>query len=187
LVFAQTLDDIDLSDSPNIWSYRWGHSFSPKRAYLHLVGPRQVHQAYKWLWKSSVQKRHKVFFWLLLKDRLSTRNILRRRNKALPSYECVLCNLHVEETLEHFFCIATLLEVAGHLYTYLFPLGSLYCPHFFSSAASPALLYGCHHNHELVYLDGPQQLHLQRVATLFAVGQGLLSKGICSSYSQSKS
>jgi hypothetical protein len=39
----------------------------------------------------------------------------------------------------------------------------------------------------LVYLDGPQQLHLQRVATLFAVGQGLLSEGICSSYSQSKS
>jgi hypothetical protein len=103
LVFAQTLDDIDLSDSPDIWSYRWGHSFSPKRAYLHLVGPRQVHPAYQWLWKSSVQKKHKVFFWLLLKDRLSTRNIFRRRNQALPSYECVLCNLHVEETLEHLF------------------------------------------------------------------------------------
>jgi hypothetical protein len=45
LVFAQTLDGIDLSDSADIWSYRWGHFFSPKRVYLHLVGPRQVHQA----------------------------------------------------------------------------------------------------------------------------------------------
>jgi hypothetical protein len=62
-----------------------------------------VPQAFKWLWKSSVQKRHKVFFWLLLKDRLSTRNILRRRNQVIPLYECVLCNLHAEETLEHLF------------------------------------------------------------------------------------
>jgi hypothetical protein len=103
LVLAQTLDGIEPSDSADIWSYRWGHSFSPRCAYLHLIGPRQVHQAYKWLWKTSVQKRHKVFFWLLLKDRMSTRNILRRRNQVIPSYECVLCNLHVEETLEHLF------------------------------------------------------------------------------------
>jgi hypothetical protein len=44
-----------------------------------------------------------VFFWLLLKDRLSTRYILRRRNQVIPWYECVLCNLHVEETLKHLF------------------------------------------------------------------------------------
>jgi hypothetical protein len=62
-----------------------------------------VPQAFKWLWKSSVQKKHKVFFWLMLKDRLSTRNILRRRNQVIPSYECVLCNLNAEETLEHLF------------------------------------------------------------------------------------
>jgi hypothetical protein len=78
LVLAQTLDGLETSVSDDIWSYRWGPSFSPRRAYLHLIGSRQVHQAFKWLWKTSVQKRHKVFFWLLLKDRLSTRNILRR-------------------------------------------------------------------------------------------------------------
>ena len=27
--------------------------------------------AFKWLWKSSCQNKHKVFFWLLLKDRLA--------------------------------------------------------------------------------------------------------------------
>jgi hypothetical protein len=64
---------------------------------------RQIHPAFKWLWKTSVQKRHKVFFWLLLKDQLSTRNILRRRNQVIPSYDCVLCNPCVEETLEHLF------------------------------------------------------------------------------------
>jgi hypothetical protein len=67
LVLAQSLDDLEISDSDDIWSYRWGPSFSPKRAYLHLIGPRQVPQAFKWLWKTSVQKRHKVFFCCYLR------------------------------------------------------------------------------------------------------------------------
>jgi hypothetical protein len=38
-----------------------------------------------------------------LKDGLSTRNILRRKNRALSSYDYVLCQLQLEETLEHLF------------------------------------------------------------------------------------
>lgn len=45
----------------------------------------------------------KVLCWLLIKDRLSTRNILKRRNMALDSYNCVLCNDNIEETVEHLF------------------------------------------------------------------------------------
>jgi hypothetical protein len=71
------------------------------KAYKMLIGTRQVHPYFGWLWKASSQKKHKVFFWLLLKDRLSTRNILRRKNKVLPSYDCVLCQLQLDETLEH--------------------------------------------------------------------------------------
>ena len=59
--------------------------------------------AFKWLWKSSCQNKHKVFFWLLLKDRLSTRNLLRRKTMVLDSYECEFCNSGQEETLEHLF------------------------------------------------------------------------------------
>jgi hypothetical protein len=44
-----------------------------------------------------------VFFWLLLKDRLSTRDMLRRKNMQLPSYHCVCCNLGTNETLPHLF------------------------------------------------------------------------------------
>jgi hypothetical protein len=53
--------------------------------------------------KVQLRKKHKVFFWLLLKDRLSTRYILRRKNKVMPSYDCVLCQMQLEETLEHLF------------------------------------------------------------------------------------
>ena len=40
---------------------------------------------------------------MLIKDRLSTRNILRRKNMHLDSYNCVLCNESVEEIAEHLF------------------------------------------------------------------------------------
>lgn len=50
----------------------------------------------------------KVFAWLLLSDRLNTKNMLRRRHYTVaPSGrrddECVLCQHRLEETLEHLF------------------------------------------------------------------------------------
>jgi len=43
------------------------------------------------------------FFWLLLRDRLNTRNILKRKDMHLDDYNCVLCNLGCEETSFHLF------------------------------------------------------------------------------------
>lgn len=68
-----------------------------------MSGTAAVHPCYSWLWKSNVQPKHKVFFWLLIKDRLSTRGLLKRKNMELPSYDCVLCASNTEETLEHLF------------------------------------------------------------------------------------
>jgi len=41
--------------------------------------------------------------WLLLKDRLNTGNLLRRKNKALEDYNCAICNRGTEETIFHLF------------------------------------------------------------------------------------
>lgn len=91
-------------DQDDVWFYSWGSAFYiPTKAYKQLIGTRQIHPSYNWLWKSSVQKKHKVFFCLLLKGRLSTRNILRRKNRVPPSYDCVLCQQQLEETLQHLF------------------------------------------------------------------------------------
>jgi hypothetical protein len=76
---------------------------SVKKAYNYLIGHRQILAVYKWLWDCFCQPKHKVFFWLLLKDHLSTRNILRRKHMHLESYSCVLCQLQSEETVEHLF------------------------------------------------------------------------------------
>ena len=100
----QLLQEQYFSDSTDLWHYIWGSPlFSSKKAYLHLTGHAQEHAVFSWLWKSSCQKKHKVFFWLLLKDRLSTRNILRRKTMVLDSYACELCNTGQEEMLEHLF------------------------------------------------------------------------------------
>jgi hypothetical protein len=50
--------------------------FSAAKAYKALIGHKCVHLAFKWIWKSKCQMNHKVFFWLLLKDRINTRDIL---------------------------------------------------------------------------------------------------------------
>jgi hypothetical protein len=62
-----------------------------------------VHPVFKWLWKSSCQNKHKIFFWFLLKDRLGTRDLLKRRNMELEDYTCVLCDRQADESAEHLF------------------------------------------------------------------------------------
>ena len=44
----------------------------------------------------------KVFGWLLLQDRLNTRDMLRRRHYDIgDDFTCLLCGQNTEETLEH--------------------------------------------------------------------------------------
>jgi hypothetical protein len=44
------------------------------------------------IWKSKCVPKIKFFAWLLLNDRLNTRNMLRRRYKHLDQgYSCALC------------------------------------------------------------------------------------------------
>jgi hypothetical protein len=38
-----------------------------------------------------------------MKDRLSTRNILKRKNMVLDSYDCAFCPSAIEETVQHLF------------------------------------------------------------------------------------
>jgi hypothetical protein len=66
------------------------------------VGP-SAHPVYQWIWKSKCQMKHKVFFWLILKDRVSTRDLLRRREMNLDSYSSDMCILQRPETGVHLF------------------------------------------------------------------------------------
>ena len=93
------------ADTKDIWCYSWGScKYSSKKAYKILIGHTETSPLFYWMWASSNLGKHKFFFWLLLMDRINTRNLLRRKNMELENYNCVLCNSDCEETA----CICSL-------------------------------------------------------------------------------
>jgi hypothetical protein len=104
LLLEEALQKHQITNTLDRWWYNWGtRQYSSQKAYKHMIGHESVHPIYRWLWKSKCQPKHKVFFWLLLKDRLNTRSLLRRRNMELESYTCENCILQKEETVGHLF------------------------------------------------------------------------------------
>lgn len=71
--------------------------------YKELTKGQQAAPLFKKLWKNATMLRYKIFFWLLLHDRVNTRNMLQRRSFHLPSYNCALCQMSTEETYQHLF------------------------------------------------------------------------------------
>jgi hypothetical protein len=70
---------------------------------MNIIGINDASPIFQWMWKSCVLRGHKFFFWLLLNNRLNTRNLLKRKNMDLQDYNCVLCTRKVEEDLMHLF------------------------------------------------------------------------------------
>jgi hypothetical protein len=71
------IESLLLTDQLDTWGYIWGQdTFSSRKAYKNLIGHGQLHTVYRWTWASKCQPKHKVFFWLLLKDHLNTRSML---------------------------------------------------------------------------------------------------------------
>jgi hypothetical protein len=70
---------IEIAPSPDVWSYPWGPIYSSRQYYKFYFKDLQPHISTTWLWKSKCTPRVKFFGWLVLVDRLNTRNMLRRR------------------------------------------------------------------------------------------------------------
>jgi hypothetical protein len=86
------------------WTYIWNSDeYFCYKGYLQIIGINDVSPIFQWMWKSCVMGRHKIFFWLLLRGRLNTRELLKRKNMELDDYNCVLCREGVEESLMHLF------------------------------------------------------------------------------------
>ena len=51
-----------------------------------------------WIWDSKSSNKLKVFSWLMIMDRLNTRNLLKRKKHKLEgnNYNCILCNQNIE-------------------------------------------------------------------------------------------
>ena len=88
----------------DVWTYSaQSSSYRVQTTYKLLMGHQPVQHILKWLWKSYCQPKHKVFCWLLMKDRLSTKNILKRKKMQLDSFNCAFYISAQEESVHHLF------------------------------------------------------------------------------------
>jgi hypothetical protein len=70
-----------LSQDKDNWTFAEnGTGYKVSSAYMPLTKHDPVISAIKWLWKSCRQDKHRVFFWLLIHNRLNTRALLQRKN-----------------------------------------------------------------------------------------------------------
>jgi hypothetical protein len=88
------------------WTYIWGSAqYSSKKFYIYPYKNVQPPPPFLWIWSSKCCNKLRIFAWLLLMDKLNTRNILKRKNFAIQdsNYDCVLCSNNTEETAYHHF------------------------------------------------------------------------------------
>jgi len=103
----ELVQGIQLNDEgKDQWHYIWGsQKYRSKSFYSHLYRNFQPPRVFPWIWDSRCSNKLRVFTWLLLMNRLNTRNILKRKKFKIEgnNYDCVLCNSHNEETAMHLF------------------------------------------------------------------------------------
>jgi hypothetical protein len=104
----QSLEDLMQFNKPNeqndVWSYSWGEKYTSAKFYDRIYEHIKVPSVYKWLWKSACTMKIKVFAWLLLSDRLNTRDLLKRRHwRVTDDVHCELCPGRNYEDRTHLF------------------------------------------------------------------------------------
>jgi hypothetical protein len=106
LHLSTELENLAFTEETDSWTYIWGSShFSVHEAYNALAGHQPTHPVFNWLWGSKCQPKHRVFFWLLVQDKLNTRASLQNRHMELESYTCENCILQRLEVVYHLFLI----------------------------------------------------------------------------------
>jgi hypothetical protein len=106
LALEVVLDQCQVHDGiADSWSTVWkGGVFSSQLYYKYCFSILPDVGIFKWIWKSRVIMRIKVFAWLLVSDRLNTKDMLRRRNWNIADNSfCVLCPTHITEDWMHLF------------------------------------------------------------------------------------
>jgi hypothetical protein len=95
---------ISLSDHNDKWTYCWGGNYAASKFYMHIHAHIQVPKVYHWLWKSCCIMKTKTFAWLLLSDRINTRDMLLRRHwRVTEDNHCELCPIRSYEDRIHLF------------------------------------------------------------------------------------
>ena len=80
------------------------NAFKPKLFYSFMHSNMSFNPLLLWIWKSSCTMKIKVFAWMLIMDRLNTKDMVERRHWHLDDgVNCLLCPLRTRETRNHLF------------------------------------------------------------------------------------
>lgn len=90
-------------NSRDRWILAWGNDRNTSKQFYTLVFKGlDAPPTFSSLWKANCIPRIKFFGWLLLMDRLNTRDMLQQRNfNVQPGVTCVLCDHDLRETRDH--------------------------------------------------------------------------------------
>jgi hypothetical protein len=100
------LFDVHLRDSSNdSWVLRLGHeALKPSKTYKHTFDHFETRQPSCWIWKSKCTSKHKFFAWLILHDRINTKDMLLRWHwHVTDNHNCILCHVGSFEDQKHLF------------------------------------------------------------------------------------
>jgi hypothetical protein len=97
----------DIEHIPHVNDTRtfvWGASYTSAKFYKFMFAAVPCDAAITLIWKSKCLPKLKVFLWLLLMDRLNTKDrMLRKHWEVNDGPHCVLCDQNVLETRDHLF------------------------------------------------------------------------------------
>jgi hypothetical protein len=87
----------------DVWSCARG-AYKSHTYYISLDDHVVVDPQFQWIWKSRCNMKIKMFSWLLLSDRVNTKDLLQRRHwNVTEDYSCVLCPGKIHEDQDHLF------------------------------------------------------------------------------------
>jgi hypothetical protein len=78
--------------------------FRPSKVYIHAFKHLEIHQPSCWIWRSKCNSKHKLFAWLILHDRINTKDMMLRRHwHVTDNHSCILCRINFLEDWRHLF------------------------------------------------------------------------------------
>lgn len=93
-ILNDLVQNLDNFNDLDCWTYQWNsHQYHSKKVYdlffAHIHPPAPL----IWIWKCKCTLKLKVFLWLLLMDRLNTKELLQRKHfNTQGGIKCVTCN-----------------------------------------------------------------------------------------------
>ncbi|TVT98766.1 hypothetical protein EJB05_55904, partial [Eragrostis curvula] len=97
---TEMLATIQLTNDPDVWRCPWedkAHRLSSSKIYKSVVSNGEGCEYYKFIWENRAPSRVKFFGWLLVQNRIQTKENLLKKH-CVDSDTCEICGAHIESS-----------------------------------------------------------------------------------------